>query len=100
MITELFARGWGWVRNWCRRRRRDRRRAGRRGRPAGPLRFEGLEGRWTPTALPAGFTAAMVVSGIGGSTAIANAAGATLVMGAPWLYDEVRGLLEEPHTPP
>ena len=73
MIRELLARGWGWVRNWCRRRRRSRRRAGRRGGPAGPLRFEGLEGRWTPTTLPPGFTAATVVSGLGSSTAMAFA---------------------------
>ncbi len=68
MIRELLAQGWGWVRDWCRRRRRSRRRAGRRGGPAGPLRFEGLEGRWTPTTLPSGFTAATVVSGLGSST--------------------------------
>jgi len=70
MIRELFARARGWIHNWCRRRRRSRRRAGRRGGPAGPLRFEGLEGRWTPTTLSPGFTAATVVSGLGSSAAM------------------------------
>ena len=67
-----------------------RRRAGRRGGPAGPLRFEGLEGRWTPAALPAGCHRGHgCLRAIGSTTALANAARAvTSVMGGPWLYDE------------
>ena len=73
MIRELFSRARGWIQNWCRRRRRSRRRAGRRGGPAGPLRFEGLEGRWTPAALPAGCAATMVAAELGNSTVTAFA---------------------------
>src|SRR5437868_8297713 len=60
------ARGVGWLSSWP---RRSGRRWGRR-RTALPLRFEALEGRWTPTTLPPGFTEAAVVSGLNPPSAL------------------------------
>jgi glucose/arabinose dehydrogenase len=70
MFGKLLARAREWLWSWFRRRPRDeaRRRANRRGGSYRPGGGEGLEGRWTPTTLPPGFSEATVVSDIGTST--------------------------------
>jgi glucose/arabinose dehydrogenase len=70
MFGKLLARVREWFQSWFRRRPRNeaRRRPNRRAGSYRPGGGEGLEGRWTPTTLPPGFSMTTVTSDIGAAT--------------------------------